>query len=130
MKIKQAKMIITYNNTYLFLQRAPTSNFNKLKWEFPGGKIENNESFEKGILREVKEETKLNITLLGEVSRIENNERTAITYFGISEDDNVIISSEHIKYKWMNQNEIKTFNGFINKELTVDLIKKSIKLFK
>lgn len=129
MKIKQAKMIIAYNNTYLFLQRAPTSKFNKLKWEFPGGKIEKNEKIIEGILREVKEETGLNVTLLGEVSRIENDERTAITYFGKSENNNVLISSEHIEYKWMNQNKIKEFEGFINKELIIDLIEKSVRLF-
>ncbi len=55
--------IIRNKNRVLVVKRSNKMNL-PLKWEFPGGKIENGESEEKCIVREIKEELNLDIRLL------------------------------------------------------------------
>ncbi len=51
--------IIKKNNQYLIVQRNRNKHL-ALKWEFPGGKVQDNETFTEALSREIKEE--LNIT--------------------------------------------------------------------
>ena len=53
--------IIRKNNQFLIVQRNKNKHLG-LKWEFPGGKVQESETFEKALLREIKEE--LNITII------------------------------------------------------------------
>ena len=53
--------IIKKNNQFLIVQRNKNKHLG-LKWEFPGGKVQENEIFEKALLREIKEE--LNIAII------------------------------------------------------------------
>jgi 8-oxo-dGTP diphosphatase len=55
--------IITFGDKTLVVQRSKTMN-HPLKWEFPGGKIEPNETEIDCILREIKEELDIEITPL------------------------------------------------------------------
>ncbi len=59
--------IIIYNGKILAVQRGPTMSL-PLKWEFPGGKIEKNETEEACIKREIKEELNIEILLLKKLS--------------------------------------------------------------
>jgi len=52
--------IIKKNNQYLIVQRNRNKHLG-LKWEFPGGKVQDNETFTEALSREIKEE--LNITI-------------------------------------------------------------------
>ena len=54
--------IIEFNSRTLVVQRSEKMSL-PLKWEFPGGKIENDESEEECILREIKEELNLEIAI-------------------------------------------------------------------
>ena len=53
--------IIKKNNQFLIVQRNKNKHLG-LKWEFPGGKVQESETFEKALLREINEE--LNITII------------------------------------------------------------------
>jgi ADP-ribose pyrophosphatase len=53
--------IIIKDNKYFIAQRNRNKHLG-LKWEFPGGKVEKNETFENALKREIKEE--LNIDIL------------------------------------------------------------------
>jgi len=61
--IKVTCAIITINHQLFVVQRSENMNL-PLKWEFPGGKIEPNETEEECILREIKEELNIDITLV------------------------------------------------------------------
>ena len=63
MKIEQIKVVaglILQNNKLLICQR-PKFKDHPLKWEFPGGKIKNNETNEEALIREINEEQSINI---------------------------------------------------------------------
>jgi len=60
-KIPVICAIIERNDKVLVVQRSPTMKL-PLKWEFPGGKLEKNESEEACLKREIREE--LNIEIL------------------------------------------------------------------
>ena len=52
--------IIKHDNKYLIVQRNRNKHLG-LKWEFPGGKVHENETFSEALSREIKEE--LNIII-------------------------------------------------------------------
>lgn len=60
--LKVTCAIINFQNRYLAVQRGPSMTL-PLKWEFPGGKLEDGESEEVCILREIREELSLNIRI-------------------------------------------------------------------
>ncbi len=94
----------------LFLRRSPHSKRWPLEWQLPEGKIETEETPAETIVREVKEETGLNVTnviFLGK-NQIEyewNSKKIMVfrTIFQIEFEGNVSLSEEHIEYRWVNQ---------------------------
>lgn len=65
--IKVVCAVIMYKEKILVVQRGPQMNL-PLKWEFPGGKIEENETEEACIKREIREELNIEILLLKKLS--------------------------------------------------------------
>lgn len=59
--------IIVHENKTLVVQRSESMKL-PLKWEFPGGKIEEDETDEECILREIKEELAIEIDLVSRLS--------------------------------------------------------------
>ena len=53
--------VIKKDNKYLIAQRNRNKHF-AFYWEFPGGKVDNGETFEIALQREIKEELDLNIS--------------------------------------------------------------------
>ena len=54
---------------YLLLRRSAASKNNAGLWELPGGKLDSNEAFDQALVREVGEETGLEI----EIERVEGS---------------------------------------------------------
>jgi 8-oxo-dGTP diphosphatase len=81
-----------------------------LKWEFPGGKIEDGESSENCLLREIKEELNLEIKI---VYRLEakpyNYENFSINLipFVANFISGEILLLEHNDFKWLSIDELK-----------------------
>ncbi len=59
-KIRVVAAIITKDNKYLITRRSPSKHLAGF-WEFPGGKIEEGETAEACLIREIKEELDINI---------------------------------------------------------------------
>jgi 8-oxo-dGTP diphosphatase len=65
--IKVTCAIILLNSKVLVTQRAENMSL-PLKWEFPGGKLEDNESEIECIKREIKEELNIEIDVINQLS--------------------------------------------------------------
>ncbi len=101
--------IIIKDNKILVTQRSEKMNL-PLKWEFPGGKIEENETAEECILREIKEELNIEIKIIRKLEfRSYNYNIITITLIPFIADfvKGEIILSEHKDYKWLNLEELK-----------------------
>ena len=82
-------------------------------WEFPGGKIEPNETKEEAIIREIKEEMDIDIEakkFIGQ--KVFNYPDKDINLIAIEckQIKGDIKLNEHEDFKWVNKNELKNFN--------------------
>lgn len=67
--LKVCCAIIQHDNKVLVAQRSE-SMLLPLKWEFPGGKVEKGESAEDCIIREIKEELRLEISIVKQLTPV------------------------------------------------------------
>ncbi len=101
--------IILKKNKILVTQRSEKMK-QPLKWEFPGGKIEENETAENCLLREIKEELNLEIQVLKKLeSQSFNYETFSINLIPFVSKylSGKIILSEHKEFKWLTKGELK-----------------------
>ncbi|MFA0832573.1 MAG: NUDIX domain-containing protein [Methanobacterium formicicum] len=93
------------DNKILILKRSTDSKTNPGKWEFPGGKVDQGESFDQALIREVYEETQLKISLEHVVGISEQNlhliRAVHIIMSGKIIEGNLTLSSEHEGYAWV-----------------------------
>lgn len=80
-----------------------------LKWEFPGGKLNDGETEEECIIREVEEELALDIVICGKLADVEydyGHKQIKLIPFICDTLDEVPFLSEHIAYKWISASEL------------------------
>lgn len=88
----------------LILKRSTNSKTNPGKWELPGGKVDQGESFDKALIREVYEETNLKISL-DQVVGVSQQDLPFIRAVHIIMSGKVVegelnLSPEHEGYAW------------------------------
>ena len=104
--------VIKKENLYLIVKRNKHKHLG-LKWEFPGGKVEINESFEQALSREIKEELNVEIDIVNKIAE-ENYNDNKINLFlyyylcRIKEGD--IFLSEHEDYAWVEKKDFLTYD--------------------
>jgi 8-oxo-dGTP diphosphatase len=110
--IKVVCAIITIGDKILVVQRNKTMTL-PLKWEFPGGKMEPNETEEECITREIKEELNIEISLLKKLkSSIFEYPTIAIELipFLANYEKGTLNLKEHIQYKLLNKEELSSLD--------------------
>ncbi len=100
--------IVKVNNKFLLGKRKPGGAIGG-KWEFPGGKVENNEPLEDALKREYKEELGIEIEVKDFIiaknfESIDHNFKLHAFYIKLLSND--IKCHEHELFKWCTLNEI------------------------
>ena len=97
-------------NEILVVQRGEASD-HPFKWEFPGGKLNEGETDEECIIREVAEELSLEIIICGKLSAVEHDyghKKVRLIPFICDTLDELPFLSEHIAFKWIQPAELKS----------------------
>ena len=100
-------------------------------WDLPGGHIKDGETSGDGLIREIKEETGLELTnaveiFITELKLGDEEEKPVLVYFVEVEDsDNIELSSEHTGYEWITLDEIDDYNLGV----FVDVIEEAFELY-
>lgn len=101
--IASVEAVIVQDDSLLFLRR--NNNPVKGQWWFPGGRIRKGETFEETLIREVKEETGLDVIeseLVNVYSRIFNQRHDiTIAYICKCKPDKITLNNEQSEYKYI-----------------------------
>ena len=103
--------VIKKNNLYFIAQRNRNKHF-AYCCEFPGGKVDKQETFENALKREIKEELSINIRVFNHIaSKKYKDEKIDVNvhYFLCESLNENIILSEHEDMKWLQKNDLKQF---------------------
>lgn len=128
--IEVVAAVIKKDGTILSTQRG-YGEF-KGKWEFPGGKIKENESKEEALIREIKEETKADIKIIDYINTVEYDYPTfhliMHTYLCELESGLEFVyhdrnSLEHENMVWLDLKEIDKLDWLPADVLVIDKLK-------
>ena len=106
-------IIVNNKNEIFVCQRGPERQLDG-KWEFPGGKVEANETHEQTIIREIKEELKSTIEPIKYIGKSYYEYTSLALPFSITLygylckliDGNLSLT-EHVDSKWVNKENLK-----------------------
>ncbi|MCU0499199.1 MAG: NUDIX domain-containing protein [Anaerolineae bacterium] len=105
-----------FEDRYLLLQRSPQKDYMPNAWECVTGRVDQGESFDNAVYREVYEEIGLDVeveAILGTShfyrgEWIPENEIQGLKYLARATADAVVIGEEHSQYGWLTVPEIQT----------------------
>lgn len=107
------KGIVIYQHKVLILKRIRPSTDGLGYWEMPGGGLEYGETPHQALIRELKEETGLDIHIIKPVytfTAIRPDYQTVgIGFLAIPTNDHVKISEEHTDYKFVTSDELQDY---------------------
>ena len=113
-RIEVVAAIIKHDSKILCVQRGPSKyEYVSKKWEFPGGKIELNESATDAIKREIEEELHLKIIdpkFFTSVVHQYPDFEIKLDFFNCSVVNKDIVLTEHINSTWLLPSEMKTLD--------------------
>ena len=112
--IEVVAAMIQVEDMILVVQRKEDEKaYKSLKWEFPGGKVEEGELPEDAVIREVKEELQLDINPVASIGRVvyEYPDSTVdLTLFHCALIDGLPILKEHNDLSWTDKSLLYTFD--------------------
>lgn len=105
------KGIVVFNNKILLMKRVRPSTDGLGYWELPGGGLEYGETPDQALIRELREETALEIKIIKPVYTFtkvrEHYQTVGIGYLCICQSDKVVFSNEHTGYLFATIEEVK-----------------------
>lgn len=84
-----------------------------LKWEFPGGKIKPGETNQEALIREIKEELELDITIqdcLNTISHQYNTFHLVMHSYYSTIIEGTLVLNEHTEYRWLQLEDLSTLD--------------------
>jgi 8-oxo-dGTP diphosphatase len=110
--IKVVCAIIIYKEKILAVQRGPKMSL-PLKWEFPGGKVESNETEEECIKREIKEELNWVIIVLRKLSETYHeypHKSIKLVPFLTQFSSGELLLKEHLSYRLLATSKLNSID--------------------
>lgn len=130
--MKVAVAVITDSQQRFLIAKRPSHVAHPGLWEFPGGKLEGNESSSVALIREVQEEIGLQVIAydyLGEVKHSYGEKKVSLLVFHVHEfagDAHCLENQPDLR--WVGFTDLKTFEfPAANKEI-IKLIKEKLNL--
>ena len=108
---KVTTAIIKYNGLYLIQKRSPYKVISPSIYELPGGGLDSGEDEIHGLIREVKEETEIDIENIELVDRVVGHYIIRCIYTADAINDNVVLH-EAVEYKWVTKGELSKITLF------------------
>lgn len=110
-----AKSLLFHDDKILLVRRSATAPHRKLEWDLPGGMVDDGEDVNKGVVREIAEETGIKVdpqkTYLAYAwtSVFDDKLNIVRLFYAVRTDNsNVTLSFEHSEYKWVTLDEAIT----------------------
>ena len=100
-----AAIIQDEHGNYLACKRAPHKQAAG-KWEFPGGKPEDGESFENALVREIHEELGVQIKVVRQFDRTTTGEIDLVCFVAELTGEKPTQSTDHSEIRWVPENEL------------------------
>ena len=104
--------VIQQHKLYLIAKRNRNKYFG-LKWEFPGGKVEESESLQQALIREIYEELNIVINVQKKISEVKYSDKKIniiIHYYLCSIREGTIKLSEHEDFAWVEKKNLKKYD--------------------
>lgn len=99
---KIAKIFIIRSGSILLLHSVHNN-----KWHLPGGHVQQNETFEYALKREVVEETGCELKFYHRIRLVQSN---ICLFIGKLQTDKIILSNEHSGYAWVPLNKAMDYD--------------------
>ena len=125
-KIVVVAALIERNNKYLIGLRS-TGKYMGL-WEFPGGKVNNGESLEEALKREIFEEFEISIEITKNLFRIDHTYPDFILEmhcFLASANENIINHNDHSEIMWFDPSDNEDLKWLPADVKVVELLRNS-----
>ena len=104
--------IIKKDNLYFIAQRS-RDKYMGLKWEFPGGKVEANETLQEALIREIHVELNININVYEKIAEEKYKDskiNITLHYFLCSIKDGDISLNEHEAMEWADKKDFDKYD--------------------
>ena len=103
--------VIKKDNLFLIANRSVEANSSGL-WEFPGGKVEEKETFVSALIREIEEELSLKIQVGDKITSIDlkaSDKHLSVHYFYALILSGQITLNVHSEFKWVERDQLDSF---------------------
>lgn len=113
-QVEVVAAVIKHEGKILCMQRNESKHdYISFKWEFPGGKIEENETEQEALARELKEEMDYEVDISDKLIKVVHEYPdfvlTMNAYRCYAPEKNFTLK-EHVDFKWLSVNELKTLD--------------------
>jgi 8-oxo-dGTP diphosphatase len=113
-KIEVVAAVIVDKGKVLCVQRGPAKyEYISKKWEFPGGKVEIDESNIEALQREIKEELHVDITVKDFLITVDHEYpdfELVMHSFICSTNSTKLTLTEHINFEWLEKSALKSLD--------------------